>query len=104
MATITVRDTDDAVSSMMALREALSFDLDITEKRIREIERSRSVKADAEAEESQILERARTALLSGLASVDEVLGWVHLMAEKDPEGNEPDSVRMLPYLHISLVS
>jgi hypothetical protein len=39
---------------------------------------------------------ARAALYSGLASINEVLGWVHLMAEKDAEGNVSEAVKMLP--------
>lgn len=104
MATISIHDTADAVSSMTALRDALSADLAATEQHLRELEEAAGEQPDAELEEIVIFQRARTALLSGLASVEEVLGWVHLMAEKDPQGNELEAVRSLPSLHISLLS
>lgn len=52
----------------------------------------------------EVYQRARIALLSGIASVDEVLAWVHLLAAKDPEGNELDCVRALPQVRVSPIS
>lgn len=47
-------------------------------------------------EEVKLCYVARTALFSALASINEVFGWVHLMAEKDSEGNVTEVIRSLP--------
>jgi len=104
MGNLSVRDTDDAVSGIIALQEILSTDLHDVESNLRRIERASATGAAAGADEVMVYRTARTALLSGLASIHEVLGWVHLMAEKDPEGNDLDCVRSLPEVTVSLTS
>lgn len=110
MGILSVRDTDDAVSSMMALRNVLSADLADVERLMH-----RPLQIPTEDDESEedaiegqepleVYQRARSALLSGIASIDEVLAWVHLVAAKDPEGNELDCVRTLPFVRVSPVS
>jgi hypothetical protein len=103
-----VKDTDDAVAGVTALREILVSELATIDRLIKKCEhgslakRTKSAPSGGE-EQDQILatyQRVRTSLLSGLASIDEVLGWVHMLAEKDPEGNELDCVRSLPQVNI----
>lgn len=100
MGILSARDTDDAASSMTALRDVLAEDLLDVDGRLHDLEHAATPMTEARREEMLVYETARTALLSGLASIDEVLGWVHLVAEKDGEGNELDSVRALPSLAV----
>jgi len=94
-----VRHTDDAVSSVSALREILVNELANIESLI-----ALSTDNDpAIATDPLILQayhRLRTSLISGVVSADEVLGWVHALAEKDPDGNELECVRRLPHVNI----
>lgn len=98
-----VKDTDDAVAGVTALREILVAELATIDRLIRKCEHGGKADAGRDSEGAQVLatyQRVRTSLLSGLASIDEVLGWVHMLAEKDPEGNELDCVRALPTVNI----
>ncbi|WP_019142876.1 hypothetical protein [Noviherbaspirillum massiliense] len=110
MGILSVQDTDDAVSSMMALRGILTSDLEDVERLLRRTLQIPGNGAEAEGEEMEgekpleVYQRARTTLLSGIASIDEVLAWVHLVAAKDPEGNELDCVRSLPSMTVSRLS
>jgi hypothetical protein len=96
METIEVCDAGDAVSSMQALRSAMTVDLDDIEQRIESLSSSPWTDSESAIEEMKVYCVARAALYSGLASINEVLGWVHLMAEKDAEGNVSEAVKMLP--------
>ena len=89
-------DACDAVSSMQALREELSEDLDDIENRIDALAQSPLASSDSGINEMQVYCVARAALYSGLASINEVLGWVRLMAAKDSEGNVAEIVKSLP--------
>jgi len=89
-------DANDAVSSMQALRTALMDDLDDIENRIHELAQYRDATSDSGASEMQIYYVARAALYSGLASINEVLGWVRLITAKDSEGNVAEIVKSLP--------
>jgi hypothetical protein len=89
-------DTTDAVSSMQALRELLTEDLDDIESRIRELAQSSLATSQEAISEMQVYYVARAALYSGLASINEVLGWVHFVAAKDAEGNVAEVVKSLP--------
>jgi len=89
-------DASDAVSSMQVLRSILTEELDEVENCIRELAQSPLGKSEHGASEMQAYAIARAALYSGLASVNEVLGWVHLMAAKDAEGNMAEVVKSLP--------
>lgn len=89
-------DATDAVSSMQALRDELSEELDDIQKRIHELAQSPLAKSDVGISDMQVYCVARAALYSGLASINEVLGWVRLMAAKDAEGNVSEVVKSLP--------
>jgi hypothetical protein len=91
-----LNDASDAVSSMQALRMALTEDLDDIECRIQELAESPDAATDTGMSEMQIYCVARAALYSGLASINEVLGWVRLITAKDSEGNAAEVVRALP--------
>ncbi|MEN3295575.1 MAG: hypothetical protein V7642_4828 [Burkholderiales bacterium] len=97
MEKMSIHDTDDAVTSVTALREVLSAELTAIERLVQKVDHS-SAKNNAGQPDDLIetYRRVRTSLLSGLASVDEVLGWVRVLAPKDADGNEMDSVRSLP--------
>jgi hypothetical protein len=98
MEKMSIHDTDDAVTSVTALREVLTAELTAIERLVQRVDRSTP---SGRTETDDMIEtycRIRTSLLSGLASVDEVLGWVRVLAPKDAEGNEMDSVRSLPYV------
>jgi hypothetical protein len=99
MERMSIHDTDDAVTSITALREVLHSELSAIERMVRKVHTSPDTVIKEDAEEiMETYQRLRTSLLSGIASVDEVLGWVRILAPKDPEGNELDSVRSLPYM------
>jgi hypothetical protein len=100
MGILSVSDTDDSVAGMTALREVLTEDLLDVESRLHELEYSGTPMTDSKKDEMLVYQTARTALLSGLVSIDEVLGWVHLVAEKDADGNELESVLSLPSLAV----
>jgi hypothetical protein len=103
MEKLRVQDADDAVSGLMALQRALSAELGKVEK-LTEDSKSFVTFADQEEEPFSVEEcnQIRTALLSALASVDELFAWVRLFAEKDAEGNELDSVESLPEVNIAM--
>ncbi|MDO8299923.1 hypothetical protein [Lacisediminimonas sp.] len=104
MGILSITETDDAVSGLSALREVMADDLLDVESRLDELERSSATLTDGKNDEALVYRTARTALLSGLASIDEVLGWVHLVAEKDADGNELESVLSLPHLSVMRAS
>lgn len=96
-----VNDTDDAVSGVLALREILCSELVIVERLINRTDQTLAREKNDETEQIlETYERVRTGLLSGLASVDEVLGWVRMLAPTDPDGNELDCVRSLPHVNV----
>jgi hypothetical protein len=96
MEKIEVCDAGDAVSGMQALRSAMTVDLDDIEQRMEFLSGSPLADSESGIEEMKVYSVARAALYSGLASINEVLGWVHLMTEKDAEGNTSEAVKMLP--------
>ena len=89
-------DASDAVSSMQALRVELTEDLDDIENRIHELAQSTLTTSDSGISEMQVYYVTRAALYSGLASINEVLGWVRLMAAKNSDGNVAEVVKSLP--------
>ncbi|WP_040038987.1 hypothetical protein [Noviherbaspirillum autotrophicum] len=89
-------DASDAVSSMHVLRAELTADLDDIENRIHDLVQSPLATSDSGINDMQVYCVARAALYSGLASINEVLGWVRLMAAKDADGNMPEVVKSLP--------
>lgn len=102
MANISVRAADDAVSGIYALKDSLTNDLDDVLQRIEELKHSCAA-PEFVRQEIVIYETARTALLSALASINEVLSWVRLAAVKDSEGNELPCVRSLPQVIVQRV-
>ncbi len=89
-------DASDAVSSMRALRIALVADLNDIESRIQGLAQSACATSGSIVSEMQVYYVARAALYGGLASINEVLGWVRLITEKDAEGNAAEIVKSLP--------
>lgn len=95
-------DTGDVAASLMALRRLLSIELANVEKLTEEINNCADADALDEADMDISIEecqQARTGLLSALASVDELFGWVHLFAERDEETEEVEY--MQPFSHLS---
>jgi hypothetical protein len=89
-------EASDAVSSMQALRLELTEELDDIENSIHELAQSPVTSSDSGNNDMQVYWVARAALYSALASINEVMGWVRLMAEKSIEGNVADVVKSLP--------
>jgi len=98
-----VNDADDAVSGLMALQIVLSNELEKIEKLTGDSEGFAQSSSLEESEFSlEECNQVRAALLSALASVDELFGWVRLLAEKDSEGNDLDCIRSLPEVNIAM--
>src|SRR5437762_931498 len=96
MVKIGLEDAGDAVSSMQSLRLAMTADLDDIESRIEALADSPLADSETGIDEMAVYYVMRASLYSGLASINEVLGWVQLMTEKDSEGNLSDTVKSLP--------
>jgi hypothetical protein len=102
MERLRIHDTDDAVSGLMALRKVLSVELGKIEKLTEEGETFVTIDAlDETAFSVEECKQIRAAILSALASVDELFGWVRLLAEKDVEGNDLECTRSLPEVNIA---
>lgn len=102
MATLKIQHAVDAVSSMQALHDALSEDLSHIEDRIRELDSVSS--ASTESEELNTHLRVRSALYGGMASINDVLGWVRLMTEKDINGEEYRTMWPLPTVPVTAMN
>jgi hypothetical protein len=91
-------DMDDAVAAMEVLHAALTFDLQELEAKI--LARGHSITAVPMPGNQDISEyyAARTALLSGLSSIAEVLAWIEWKTEEDPEGDVAVAIQPLPTL------
>lgn len=89
-------DASNAVSGMQALRTEMTDDLDDIENRIRELAQSPLASSVCGIDEMRVYCVAHAALYSGLASINEVLGWVRLLTKKDSEGNVAEVVKSLP--------
>ncbi|MFS2017698.1 hypothetical protein ACEN88_14080 [Massilia sp. CT11-108] len=91
-------DMDDAVAAIEALHDALACDLEELETRIRALGHSvLLVPEPGNPEVSEFFE-ARASLHSGLASIAEVLAWIQLKTEEDPEGEVATALQPLPKL------
>ena len=93
-------DVSDAVSSMQMLKKGLSEDLDDIENRIHELAQSPLATSESGMSDMQVYHVARAALYSGLASINEVLGWVRLLAAKDSKGAVAEVVKSLPIVPV----
>jgi hypothetical protein len=91
-------DTDDAVAALHALHSALADDLEELEVRIAALDPSLAAVALQETHQMAKFVEARTALYSGLASIEEVLGWIQWKTEEDPEGDVAVAMQPLPTL------
>lgn len=91
-------ETECAVKSLLRLKERLQGELG----RLEALLHADTRQCDAEHVDWKAFEQAcymaRARVLGGIASVDEVLAWVHLMAETKADGTELDAVKMLPVL------
>ena len=104
MAKLGVLDASNAVSGIRALRAVMTKDLNEVEKSIHELSQPSMAHSEGSVNELQVYEVTRAALYSGLAGINEVLGWVNLMTEKDAEGNAVDVVRSLPSVPVSSIN
>lgn len=102
MATLKIQHAVDAVSSMQALHDALSEDLSHIEACIQELG-SASLKT-APSDELATHFRVRSALYGGMASINDVLGWVRLMTEKDINGDEYRTMWPLPNVPVTAMN
>jgi len=99
MSNLSAGVTDDAVSSLLVLRELLVNQLATVENVLRESQDSTHEELiEHEGPSAHEINQARTSVLSGLASIEETLSWVRFLAVKDPKGNELECVRDLPDL------
>lgn len=89
-------DMDDAVAAIEALHEALTSDLEEVEMRIRAQAHSIVLVPEPDNLEISGYYEARTSLHSGLASIAEVLAWIQLKTEDDPEGDVAVALQPLP--------
>jgi hypothetical protein len=96
METIDICNADAAMSGMQALHAAMTLELGTIEQRMEALAESQVAQSASAIEEMSVYHVARAALYSGLAGINEILGWVHLMTEKDPEGNVFDAIKALP--------
>lgn len=97
MGSITISDAEHAVSSMKALQSALAEELEDVESRIQELGKNSPPHSQEDGdEEAKLHYVARAALYGAFASINEVLGWVNLMVERDSNGNVAEAVKSLP--------
>lgn len=100
---LSIHHAVDAVSSLRALHALLTEELAQIEVRLQELPEANLPAPEQEAQHAACV-LARTAICSGLASITDVLGWVHLMTEKDADGNEIAAVRALPSVPVSSIN
>lgn len=103
MATLKIHHAVDAVAGMQALHNVLSEDLSQIEASIQELDLSRS-KSKSKSDDLDTHLRIRAALHGGIASINEVLGWVRLMTERDIDGNEYHTVYALPDVPVTAMN
>lgn len=103
MDTLSAGVTDDAVSSLLKLREMLMKQLAKVEDLQQHSQRSTQGELiEYEGPSAFEINQARTSVLSGLASIEETLSWVRFLAVKDSKGDELECVRTLPDLSIPI--
>ncbi|NIA53532.1 hypothetical protein HAV22_07680 [Massilia sp. TW-1] len=91
-------DMDDAVAAIQALHDALASDLEELEMRIRALDHAIVLVPEPDNLEVSEYYEARASLHSGLASIAEVLAWIQLKTEEDPEGDVAVALQPLPKL------
>jgi len=91
-------DMDDAVAAIEALHDVLSSDLEELEARIRALGHSIVLGPAPDNPEASEFYEARASLHSGLASIAEVLAWIQLKTEEDPDGEVAVALQPLPKL------
>lgn len=91
-----VAHATDAVTGMLTLQATLINELDHVEVCIDELTALGKEASYTETDDLNVYCTARTALYSGLASTNELLGWINVMTEKDNRGSAVDVIELLP--------
>jgi hypothetical protein len=102
MTTLKIQQAVDTVSGMRTLHDAMSADLDYIDACILEL--SSAVPEKDVVDELDTHIRARAALHGGIESINELLGWVRLMTEKDVDGNEYRVMWTLPNVALTAIN
>lgn len=102
MTTLKIQQAVDTVSGMRTLHDAMSADLDHIDACILEL--SSTVPEKGMADELDTHIRARAALHGGIESINDILGWVRLMTEKDADGNEYRVMWALPNVAVTAIN
>lgn len=94
-------EVDDVEAALHVLHSELSEDLEQLEARIRTAAPPMNAITPVSAEADSTMSEwhaARTALHSGLESIAEVLGWIRLKTDEEPEGVVALALQPLPTL------
>lgn len=103
MATLKIENAVDAVTGMQALHDVLLNELSHIEDCIQELDAAKPAVAGSSDDHDTHL-RARAALYGGIASINDVLGWVRLMTERDLNGDEFRALWPLPNVPVSAMN
>jgi len=99
MDTLSAGVTDDTVSNLLTIREMLTKQLaKVEDVRLQSQETKQEELIEYEGPTAHEIKQARTSVLSGLASIEEILSWVRFLAVKNSKGDELECVRTLPDL------
>jgi hypothetical protein len=98
MKTISDEEANDALSGLNALRNILTDELAKIEEILIAIKQSEALASQSHECALGQCQKVRTGLLSGMASIDETLGWVHACMETSYEETELDY--MPSFLHV----
>lgn len=91
---------EETINGLARLRSILANELDAVDGLMRALDASLCAQAGVDAGKMmQTYGTARANIRCGLASIDEVLGWIHLVAEPGADGRELECVKELPYLY-----
>lgn len=91
---------EETINGLAQLRSILTNELDAVDGLMRALDASLRAQTDVDTGKMmQTYGTARANIHGGLASIDEVLGWIHLVAEPGADGRELDCVKGLPYLY-----
>ncbi|TFW20808.1 hypothetical protein E4L96_09920 [Massilia arenosa] len=93
MTRIALEAAADALAGLNALRSAMTDDLEDVESYLDQADAPRDPAAEADLAVYHVM---RASLYSGLACINEVLGWVKLLADSAPEGEFSETLKALP--------
>lgn len=96
MGKMDIADATDAITGMLTLRAVLTEELDNIETSIQELADSDKANSDDGMKDLKVYWVARAAVYSGLAGINELLGWVSLLTERDADGNAFEVTKFLP--------